>query len=205
MCDANSVTSHITSEDIKAAQLYARMKLLREKTLALSQNVKDVQWVDRFADKSTSYRCPNGLTCYEGGPRIMTLNECKRMNKYDISKPPGPQNGWYLEWRDNNCYLGNFWYRQKCDCNFGDYNNDTKQCEGSAKGKLRWYDDDATGGKCLITQDYCSNYGYNNYEPGPYTNGDGGNCAMTTGENVVDFIFGDTITRGLFYGNACTK
>ena len=182
-----------TNTDFTNSLMYARMRLLYEKTDALKEKNVDVVWQNINDDGTVPYFCPKGLTCYYGFPKINSEVECKKQSTYkigkDVSKQPGYKNGWFLNWNDNdkNCYESNYLYATKCNTNF-----DTKL---KSDGLLK-YDYDSQ--KCNITIEYCDAYGYKNYDASTKS------CEMNTGQTVADAIFGDTISRGVF-GGACFR
>lgn len=187
----------ITSDDFSNAVFYARNRLLKEKTDALTQKNPNVVWQNSFSDGSTVYRCPSGVTgCVQGWPRIASQTECLSQSYYsskDPSKGTNPAN-WYLEWATDpttnvsNCYLGNWGYRHFCDT--------TPQ-----KGNFYW--DDSTN-SCYITKNFCDANGFLDYAPGtknPPGSGNGGSCQMSPGQDVAS-IFGMTFARGVI-GKSC--
>ena len=182
----------ITPTDMANAQSYASNKLLREKTLSYTP-IGLITWKNKDPSGLVSYRCPTGLTCYEGIPVIANSKECQEKNHYNSSVSPGPRTGWPLFWgTDNQCHLSNYMLHQGCDTSF------------SKKGHLDW--DDNTQA-CYTTRSYCKDNGYDEYSPGvgiPGKPEDGGSCNLSTGMSVVDAIFGNTITRGIV-GGACFK
>ena len=181
-----------TNTDFTNSLIYARMRLLHEKTMELNKTNSNVDWQDINDDKTVPYFCPKGLEeCYYGFPKIITEQECKNQSTYkigkDISYRPGYKNGWFLNWNNGNCYKSNDLYATECKTNF-----DTKL----KKDDLLNYD--PKNQTCKITKDYCDAYGYVNYDA--TTN----SCEMNTGQTVAEAIFGDTIARGVF-GGACFK
>ena len=181
-----------TDTDFNNSLIYARMKLLHDKTMELKKT-KNVDWQNINDDETVPYFCPKGLTCYYGFPKITSSDECKLQNTYkigtDASKQPGYKNGWYLNWNDSdkNCYKSNYLYATECNTDF-----DTKL---KSDGLLKY---DSENQICNITKAYCDAYGYKNY------NANTQSCEMNAGQTVADALFGDTISRGVF-GGACFK
>ena len=208
MCDPlNPYTSgQITGKDLNNARKYAVMK-------AMYNNVKKypgkLEWVNSNKDGSPNYRCPDGLTCYDGHARISSKDECHAQRKDFLEKylkddnyQPSASNGWYLEWRSdaNNtngqCYLGNSNYRKNCDTGIFDP-SDKEKARG--QGTL-FYDEDQS--RCMLTSAYCSAIGQKVYTPGPGPNGEGGSCELDNNQKALEFVFGSTISQ-IFDGGAC--
>lgn len=209
MCDPLDpyTSGQITGKDLANAKRYAIMK-------AMYNNVKKypgkLEWVDTNQDKSPNYRCPNGLTCYDGHVRIASKEECLSLRKDFLKNymqnddyQPSAVNGWYLEWRTDqndpnrgNCYLGNSNYRKNCETGIFDQSDKSK---ARGAGTL-FYDD--TQGRCFLTPDYCSAIGKNTYIPGSGPNGYGGTCELDKNQKALDFFFGSTATQ-IFDGGAC--
>ena len=209
MCDPlNPYTSgQLTGKDLNNARKYAVMK-------AMYNNVKKypgkLEWVNSNQDGSPNYRCPDGLTCYDGHVRISSKQECMAGRKdfltnymKDDNYTPSAVNGWYLEWQPNpnnpnngECYLGNSNYRKNCDTGIFDSSDKDK-----AKGQgTLYYDEDQA--RCLLTPAYCSAIGQNVYTPGQGPNGYAGICELSGTQKALDFIFGSTLTQ-VFDGGAC--
>jgi len=180
-----------TDTDFTNSLIYARMRLLYEKTDALKKNNVAVEWQNINDDGTVPYFCPKGLTCYYGFPKINSKEECQTQNNYKIgtdeSNRPGYKNGWFLHWNDKNCYKSNDLYATQCKKNFGE--------KLKTDDLLNYNPDDQT---CNITQKYCDAYGYKNFDANNKS------CEMTTGQTVADALFGETIGRGVF-GGACFK
>lgn len=209
MCDPLDpyTSGQITGKDLANAKRYAVMK-------AMYNNVKKypgkLEWVNSNQDGSPNYRCPDGLTCYDGHVRIANKQECLSLRKdflknymQDDNYQPSAVNGWYLEWRSEqndpnkgDCYLGNSNYRKNCDTGVFD-KNDKSTPRGA--GTL-FYDD--SQGRCFLTPSYCSAIGKNTYIPGPEPNGYGGTCELDKNQKALDFFFGQTATQ-IFDGGAC--
>jgi hypothetical protein len=198
-CDNSVQFATITGDDFANAITYAKMRLLKEKTDALSKTNPNVQWTDDFSDKSVSYNCPSGLSgpCVQGYPRIVSKTECQTIGPYN---PNDPKQGadplqYYLEWREKegNCYLGNWAFRNAC----------SSLPQGGKTGHLRW---DTDTRNCNMTRDFCDVNGFLDYEPGDRGapgSGDGGTCQMTTSQDIAS-IFGNTFARGVV-GGGCWK
>ena len=184
-----------TSTDFRNSIIYATNRLLKEKTdKYIETNPNKIRWDDKSVTGKTSYYCPPGLTgCFEGKPVISTKAECDNQSKFrdtDDGTMPSNKNGWFLEWRegeDNNCYYGDYAYMQHC------------KKMGDESGPLNY---DRTTHRCLMTEDYCTNFGYGDYTKGNSTNGDGGTCELSGGQTVMSYLgLGNTLTR---FG-ACLK
>lgn len=192
----SSLMTQFTSVDHRNAQTYALMKILKSKTDAIGGNIK---WQDKSLTIST-YPCPKGLTCPDGTPVITTKDECMKRSTWDkdpTSIPtvdPSVENGYFLRWQDDvgTCFIGNHLFRNACMSGF------PKDKEKVNAKSLPTYNKDT--GQCLITKNYCDKFGYDSYTPGPLPNGDGGSCKMSGGMTVVDALFGDTLSRGVFGG-----
>ena len=232
MCDApGALTGYFTSVDMQNAQKYARMKILYEETQKYKDRLK---WVDSNSDGSPNYYCPPGLTdCKDGYVRIANKTECQNISVSDNQDidDENADNGYYLEWRtgnDNNgnkidpkssqaetngqCYRANARFRKQCKS--GNFSED-----GSVSPVPGLYYDDNTG-RCFITQKYCKHIGDLSYGPPSdkipeyirkmrYSDDDdgagfGGYCNMNGGQKFADFIFGETVARGVF-GGKCFK
>lgn len=221
MCDPNTATGHVTFKDIQNSFYYARMKLTYEQFNKDENAKKNLDWVSTNSDHSSSYTCPPNLTCYDGSLRINNKSKCNELGArglspylkvYDDSKDgikniynvkPDAKNGYFLEWRGSDettgeCYMANPYFYVQCkENNFDNHEKSSKKDVGG----LKW-----DQGRCLITKEYCNNAGFNDiaYEPGNLPNGDGGTCNLSGWGSVSDYIFGETITRGLFNGaNSC--
>lgn len=207
MCDQSTAKGIVTYKDIQNSLYYARMKIIYEQLNDPKKN-KDLSWVWTNSDKSPSYSCPSGLTCYDGYVRINNKEKCselgaKGFNQYSLAENPyevipNAKNGFFLEWKGDEktgeCYMGNPYFKKQCLTN----NFDNHPPDDKRRGKGLYWDDNQ--GRCLITKDYCDSIGYNKdaYKPGPEANGNGGTCELTGWGDVGQFIFGQTITRGVF-------
>jgi len=206
MCDPldRYTSGQITGKDLANARKYAIMK-------AMYNNVKKypgkLEWRNSNQDGTPNYRCPDGLTCYDGYVRISSKEECMAQRKdflknyiQDDTYQPSAVNGWYLEWitsqNNGECYLGNVDYRKNCDTGIFD-NNDKSKARGP--GTL-YYDEDQA--RCMLTPAYCSAIGKNTYIPGDGPKGYGGTCELDNNQKALDFFFGSTITQ-IIDGGAC--
>lgn len=188
--------SNYTQKDFLNANTYAQMRLLYEKTESAIKSGKNLKWQLIYEDGIIPYYCPNELTCYYGYPVITDKNECTNNSKYDTdlnfnTNAPGFKNGWYLKWDEDqkNCYKSNHIFTYECNHNF---ENPIK------KPNLLQYDNETQ--RCNITANYCDAYGYLDYNDGTPPNYDDRSCKMSTGQTVVDAIFGDTIAKGVIGG-----
>jgi hypothetical protein len=206
MCDsANSINGYLTAVDLDNARKYARMQILYNQ----AKKYKDkIVWIDKNSDGSSTYYCPPGLDCKDGYVRIATSDEC--YNNSNFNKELGPVNGYYLEWHsdkgvpnEGQCYLANPTFRKMCES--GNFDKSDKGVDGL------YYD--LYSGRCFITDTYCHNTGQLSYvKPSPDAIPDyiinrhnaGGSCDLTGGQKALDFIFGDTIAKGLL-GGKCFK
>lgn len=205
MCDPLDpyTSGQLTGKDLANARKYAIMK-------AMFNNVKKypgkLEWVNSNQDGSPNYRCPDGLTCYDGNVRISSKEECiARRNNFlqnyieNDNYESSAVNGWYLEWRTGqnprgDCYLGNSNYRKNCETAVFDKNDKDK-----AKGKgTLYYDED--NARCMLTPAYCSAIGKNKYNPGSGPNGYGGSCELDKNQKALDYFFGATATKYLSTG-----
>lgn len=229
MCDApGALIGYLTSIDMQNAHNYARMKILYNQ----SQNYKDkFVWVNTNSDGSSNYYCPKELDCKDGYVRIANKKTCQELSTFDklfdsTSNYPdeNANNGYYLEWRSpsnidpsskeadtiGQCYRASGDFRLKCVN--GDFSG------GSANPVPGLYYDNNSG-RCFVTRNYCRNVGDLSYNPPndsvPFyikskkdsddDPGYGGSCELNTGQKISDFIFGDTITRGVFAGKCIPK
>jgi hypothetical protein len=129
-------------------------------------------------------------------------------NKIDPTSPEAETNG--------QCYRASAKFRSQC--NSGNFSGDDKNHAPPVPGL--YYDNNT--GRCFITQQYCQNIGDLTYNP-PSNNipeyirkmsrpgddgidgiGFGGSCDMNGGQKFADYIFGDTVARGVF-GGKCFK
>ena len=207
MCDPlNPYTSgQITGKDLANARRYAVMKAMHAN---VNKYPGKLEWVNSNQDGSPNYRCPDGLTCYDGYVRIASRQECLAQRKdflknylQDDNYRPSAANGWYLEWitdpnnpNKGDCYLGNSNYRKNCDTGAFDGKSNAR-----GAGTL-FYDEDQ--GRCMLTPAYCSAIGQNVYNPGPGPKGYGGTCELDNNQKALDFFFGETATQ-FFDGGAC--
>ncbi len=210
MCESiNPYVGHLTYRDVQAAQKYAIMKIMYEQ----AQKYKNLQWVNSNEDGSPNYYCPiksdgTKLDCKDGYVRIANKQECQAMSNFDqymeeddlLKIKPGANSKYYLEWREpeNQCYMGNPFYRKKCIT--GNFDPTIKGNE-ILNSTLNYDESKAT---CYITKDYCDRIGKSNYIPGPGPNGDGGTCELTGGQKALDFVLGSTFAQGIL-GGACFK
>jgi hypothetical protein len=208
MCDtAGAINGYYTPTDMANAQTYARMRIMYES--ALNYPTK-LLWVDTNPDGSSNYNCPDPekLKCKDGKVLIATEKECSSISNpsTDTSKE-GADKGYYLEWRSTDptsgngqCYRGNAKFRNECKSgNFFD---------GAPVQGLEY---DTYSGRCFITPDYCKNIGDLGYIPPGDNIPDyirsknyGGACDLSGGQKFADFIFGETVSRGIF-GGKCFK
>jgi hypothetical protein len=214
MCDSSSsIKGYITSTDVRNAEKYARMKIMYEMS-QLPEYQDKLEWVNLKNDGTSTYLCPPGLTCKEGYFRIKTKNECNRLSNFaqymNSEEPePGPDNGYYLEWRNDNdgvgqCYLGNPDFRKTCMTGNFDPASPNYGKGVILNNGLRY---DENSGRCLITRKYCDStaqYGYKEPDSRSPLYPDGGSCDLSAGQKWVDFFFGTTVSRGL-YGAKCFK
>lgn len=219
MCDApGALTGYLTSVDMQNAQKYAKMKILYEE----SQKYPGLKWVNSNTDGSPNYYCPPGLTdCKDGYVLFANRTECEtlsNLNQFRDNSDPeeNADNGYYLEWRASDgdspidpkspeaettgqCYRASGKFRLQCEK--GNFANDDEIPPVNGL----YYDNNT--GRCFITQKYCGNIGdlkYNapadNIPPYISAMNYGGSCDMTGGQKFADFIFGETVARGIFGG-----
>jgi hypothetical protein len=221
MCDtAGAINGYYTPKDMQNARIYARLKMIYERV----SKYPNLKWIDTNVDGSPNYNCPPGLTCKDGYVEIANEEECNRMSNenIDVDVEENADNHYYLEWRSKigpnsgkgQCYRGNMRFRKMCEK--GDFVDDGKT---SPVDGLYY---DTYSGRCFITPTYCRNVGELKYDSPSDTdvnipsylknkldkNGNpysiGGVCDMNDGQKVADFIFGETVARGVF-GGKCFK
>lgn len=212
MCES-SIKGYLTSNDVKNAEKYARMKIMYE--MANSPHYQDkLAWIDTKRDGTSTYICPPDMECKDGYFRIKTQAECSRLSNFSQymnseNPEPGPVNGFYLEWKKDKdgigqCYLGNADFRKMCMTGNFDPSSENFGKNIVVNNGLRY---DENTGRCLITQKYCDStgqFGYNTPDPRNPLSPNGGECTLSTGQKWVDFFFGTTVSRGL-YGGKCFK
>jgi len=222
MCDtAGAISGYYTPKDMQNARIYARLSIMYDRV----SKYPNLKWIDTNVDGSPNYNCPPGLTCKDGYVVIANEDECNRMSNesIDVDIEENADNHYYLEWRSKDgpnsagkgqCYRGNKRFRKMCES--GDFVGDGK----TAPVNGLYYD--TYSGRCFITPTYCGNVGDLKYDSpsdsdpnipsylknkldkngNPYSIG--GVCDMNGGQKFADFIFGQTVARGIF-GGKCFK
>ena len=233
MCDApGALTGYFTSVDMQNAQKYARMKILYEQSQQYKDKLKWVD--SNSDGSPNYYCPPGLTDCKDGYIVFANKTECQSISNLqqfrDDSNPEeNADNGYYLEWRTNDnkidpnskkaettgqCYRASGKFRLQCEQ--GNFADDKKYpVEGL------YYDNNT--GRCFITQKYCKHTGDLKYNP-PANNipsyissmkycdnqgncddyGYGGSCDMNGGQKFADFLFGETVAKGVF-GGKCFK
>lgn len=229
-----ALTGYFTSVDMQNAQKYARMKILYEETQKYKDRLKWVDsnsdGSPNYYCPPGLTDCKDGYVLFSNRKECQSVSNLNQFRD-NSNLEENANNGYYLEWRarDDNglpidpnspgaetngqCYRASGKFRVECEeGNFGD---DKKY---SVDGL--YYDNNT--GRCFITQKYCGNIGDLKYNPPsdnipPYIRamkncnngkcddyGYGGSCDMNSGQKFADFLFGDTVAKGLF-GGKCFK
>lgn len=172
--------------------------------------------------------CKDGYVLFANRTECQTLSNLNQFRE-ESNPEENANNGYYLEWRakDGNspidpkspeaetsgqCYRASGKFRLQCENgNFAD--DKTNPVKGL------YYDNNT--GRCFITKKYCGNIGDLKYNSPSGNNipsyiismkdcddngencdeyGYGGSCDMNGGQKFADFIFGETVARGIFGG-----
>jgi hypothetical protein len=128
-------------------------------------------------DTDKVYDRANANLCIELGGKIVDTNMCSYMDKdtceNSYSVPLEPEDI-YAEYKDGKCVSASYALRMTCEEN-----------------NLKY---DIESGLCEISEDYCmakgADWGYN-AKLGK------NDCRTSVGQDVLEFIFGTTVTRGI--------
>lgn len=150
----------------------------RERCEELSQLPYDaVTGEDLPGERCESTPCPAGMTC------IDTLDALGKSIKKCVLERP------YLEWRPTEtggkCIFGNFAHRRWCT--FPHQRRDKPEPGVTDVPPFRY---DSLTGKCHITPDYCKRMQVD-------YNGEKGECELSVGQWIGEFLLGQTIFRGI--------